>query len=202
MRSEAQKVRALAAVDESRTLGSGEDDLRWLGPDDTRTLVGASEVLGATFSPHCAAIQPALLARGLADVVERDGVRVFEHTQVTNIRAAPAGGASVVTPGGTIRADVVVRATEAWTPTLPGSHREIVPVYSLMVATEPLDPGFWSEAGLEERATFADYRHMIIYGQRTADGRLAFGGRGAPYHYGSAVRIRVRPGADRALVAA
>jgi glycine/D-amino acid oxidase-like deaminating enzyme len=57
-----------------------------------------------------------------------------------------------------------------------------------MVATEPLDAAFWSEAGLEGRATFADHRHMIIYGQRTADGRLAFGGRGAPYHYGSAVR--------------
>ena len=45
-------------------------------------------------------------------------------------------------------------------------------------------------ARLEGRATFADYRHMIIYGQRTADGRIAFGGRGAPYHYGSAVRAR------------
>jgi glycine/D-amino acid oxidase-like deaminating enzyme len=83
---------------------------------------------------------------------------------------------------------VVVRATEAWTPTLPGYHRDIVPVYSLMVATEPLGDAFWAEAGLSGRATFADHRHTIIYGQRTADGRLAFGGRGAPYHYGSAVR--------------
>jgi len=87
-----------------------------------------------------------------------------------------------------VRADVVVRATEAWTPTLPGSERDLVPVYSLMVATEPLGPDFWSSAGLEHRATFADHRHMIIYGQRTADGRIAFGGRGAPYHYGSSVR--------------
>ncbi len=29
---------------------------------------------------------------------------------------------------------------------------------------------------------------MIIYGQRTADGRFAFGGRGTPYHFGSRVR--------------
>ena len=87
-----------------------------------------------------------------------------------------------------MRADVVVRATEAWTPTLPGHRRDLVPVYSLMVATEPLGADFWEAAGLESRATFADHRHMIIYGQRTADGRIAFGGRGAPYHYGSAVR--------------
>ncbi len=57
-----------------------------------------------------------------------------------------------------------------------------------MVATEPLTEAFWAEAGLTERATFSDFRHMIIYGQRTRDGRIAFGGRGAPYHFGSAVR--------------
>jgi glycine/D-amino acid oxidase-like deaminating enzyme len=56
------------------------------------------------------------------------------------------------------------------------------------VATEPLPADFWSSARLDGRATFADYRHMIIYGQRTADDRIAFGGRGAPYHFGSAVR--------------
>ena len=81
----------------------------------------------------------------------------------------------------------MVRATEAWTATLPGLERAIVPVYSLMVATEPLSADFWSRAGLESRATFADHRHMIIYGQRTADDRIAFGGRGAPYHFGSTI---------------
>jgi glycine/D-amino acid oxidase-like deaminating enzyme len=192
-RSEAQRVRALAAVDEARALGFGVDDLRWLEPDETRALIGAAGTLGATFTPHCAALQPALLARGLADAVERRGVRVYEHTEVVDIQPASAGARPrVVTRGGTVDADVVVRATEAWTATLPGSHREIVPVYSLMVATEPLGPGFWSSAGLESRATFADHRHMIIYGQRTADGRIAFGGRGAPYHFGSSVR----PGYD------
>jgi glycine/D-amino acid oxidase-like deaminating enzyme len=194
VRSEAQRVRAMAEMDAARALGLGEDALRWLGPEEAHQLIGASGVLGATFTPHCAALQPALLARGLADAVERRGVQVFEHTEVLDIRSGssadrtPAGRPSVVTRGGTVRADVVVRATEAWTPTLPGLHREIVPVYSLMVATEPLGDGFWASAGLERRATFADHRHMIIYGQRTADGRIAFGGRGAPYHYGSSVR--------------
>jgi glycine/D-amino acid oxidase-like deaminating enzyme len=189
-RSEAQRDRAFAALEESRSLGFGEDDLRWLGPEETRTVLGAQGAIGATYTPHCAAIQPALLARGLADAAERHGVRLFEHTEVTEMRAADGAGAGarVVTPGGIVRADVVVRATEAWTPTLPGHQRDIVPVYSLMVATEPLGDDFWAEAGLSGRATFADHRHMIIYGQRTADGRLAFGGRGAPYHYGSAVR--------------
>ncbi len=186
VRSEAQRARARAEVDDARALGSAEEDLRWLGPEETHELIGAAGALGATFTPHCAVLQPARLARGLADAVERRGVRLFEHTQVLDLR--PGSSPSVVTRGGTVQADVVVRATEAWTPTLPGSRRDIVPVYSLMVATEPLSDDFWSEAGLESRASFADHRHTIIYGQRTADGRIAFGGRGAPYHYGSAVR--------------
>jgi glycine/D-amino acid oxidase-like deaminating enzyme len=186
VRSEAQRARTQAELDEARALGFGEDDLRWLDAAEALAMVGATEVLGATYTPHCAALQPALLARGLADAVERRGVRLHEHTEVLDIVAGPRP--RVVTNGGTVRAEVVVRATEAWTPTLPGLHRAVVPVYSLMVATEPLDDAFWAEAGLGGRATFADHRHMIIYGQRTADGRIAFGGRGAPYHYGSSVR--------------
>ena len=57
-----------------------------------------------------------------------------------------------------------------------------------MVATEPLPGAFWQEAGLARRQTFSDGRHLVIYGQRTADGRLAFGGRGAPYHFASTVK--------------
>ena len=56
-----------------------------------------------------------------------------------------------------------------------------------MVATEPLSDSQWQEIGLANRELFADYRHLIIYGQRTADNRIAFGGRGAPYHFGSSI---------------
>jgi glycine/D-amino acid oxidase-like deaminating enzyme len=89
---------------------------------------------------------------------------------------------------GAVRAKHVIRATEGYTPGLPGMHRAIAPVYSLMIATEPLPETLWEQIGLADRPTFGDLRHLIIYGQRTADGRFAFGGRGAPYHLGSAVR--------------
>ena len=188
-RTTAQRARALADVEEARALGFGEDDLRWLDARDARSLVGMAGILGATFTPHCAAIQPALLARGLGEAVERRGVTIREHTEVIDIIPGGSGRSPLVrTTAGSIKADVVVRAVEAWTPTLPGEKRTLVPVYSLMVATEPLGHAFWDNAGLETRATFTDYRHMIIYGQRTADGRIAFGGRGAPYHFGSNVR--------------
>ncbi|MGZ4611514.1 MAG: NAD(P)/FAD-dependent oxidoreductase, partial [Actinomycetes bacterium] len=75
----------------------------------------------------------------------------------------------------------------------PGLRRAVAPVYSLMLATEPLPAEFWDRVGLRERETWNDLRHLIIYGQRTADDRFAFGGRGAPYHFGS----RIRPSYDR-----
>jgi glycine/D-amino acid oxidase-like deaminating enzyme len=115
-------------------------------------------------------------------------VPIYEKTPVVKI-----GPGRVRTPHGTVRSETVVRATEAFSPALPGLRRSIVPIYSLMIATEPLPDAFWAGAGLADRPTFTDAREMIIYGQRTADGRFAFGGRGAPYHFGS----RVRPRFDR-----
>ncbi|MFG2099004.1 NAD(P)/FAD-dependent oxidoreductase [Micromonospora echinaurantiaca] len=187
-RSGPQLARARAAVEEAREFGLGPADLALLDAGEASARCAADGVLGGTYTPHCAAVHPARLVRGLARAVERRGVTIHERTPV----AAISPGAAV-TPAGTVRAPVVVRATEGYTPMLPGQRRTVAPVYSLMVATEPLPARTWERIGLAERETFSDHRHVIIYGQRTADGRLAFGGRGAPYHFGS----RVRPGYDR-----
>ncbi len=82
---------------------------------------------------------------------------------------------------------MVVRATEAFTAALPGHRRDLAPIYSLIVATEPLDAERLAAVGLADRETFTDFGHLLCYGQRTADGRIVFGGRGAPYHFGSSV---------------
>ena len=188
-RSATQLDRARDEVSEAREFGFGEDDVRLLTGDEAREFAAATAVLGGTYTPHCAAIHPARLVRGLAQVVRQRGVQVFERTPVTEI--APR---ALRTRHGVVRAEYVIRATEGYTPALPGLHRAVVPVYSLMIATEPLPDAVWQQIGLASRPTFGDGRHLIIYGQRTADGRLAFGGRGAPYHLGSAVR----PSFDRA----
>ncbi len=190
-RSGLQSARLQQRVEDSRELGYTEDDYRWLDHDEARERADVSDSLGAAYSPHCARIHPARLVRGLADVNERLGVRIFENTPVT--RLVPARGTrppEVITAGATVHARFVVRATEGFTPTLPKERRSVAPLYSLMIATEPQSASFWDEAGLREFETFADDRHLIIYGQRTADGRFAFGGRGAPYHFGSTVEQR------------
>ncbi|WP_208971603.1 NAD(P)/FAD-dependent oxidoreductase [Kineococcus rubinsiae] len=181
-RTLAQLQRAHAEADADEAAG-GAEGVRFLDARQACEKVRISGALGATFTPHCARVHPLRLARGLARAVERAGGRIVEGTRVTAI--APG---EVRTERGTVRCRSAVRATEAWTSTLPSSRRDVVPVYSLMVATEPLPASFWERAGLAGGETFSDFRNVIVYGQRTADDRLAFGGRGAPYHFGSSIR--------------
>jgi len=181
-RNPAQLERVREEVADHREWGFGEEDHRLLDAHEVTAIAGVSDALGGSFTPHCAAIHPARLVRGLADAVERRGVAVHERTAAVDVRSH-----RVVTAHGTVRAEHVVLATEGYTPTVAGRRRAIAPIYSLMTATEPLPDDTWAQIGLEKRTTFADNRHLTIYGQRTRDGRIAFGGRGAPYHYASKV---------------
>ncbi len=190
-RSELQATRLRDHVASAIELGSDQSDIAWLDERDARQRGSVSAMLGAMYTPHCARVHPARLVRGLSDVDEALGVEVFENTAATRILPRrPRRQAEVITIGGSVHAEFVVRATEGYTPTLPGERRTVAPLYSLMIATEPLPEHFWAEAGFAHGETFADDRHLIIYGQRTKDDRLAFGGRGAPYHFGSTVEQR------------
>ncbi len=187
-RTQTQVTRGRAEIDDAREWGFGAQDYSWLSAGEMRERIGCTDVLGGTYTPHTAAIHPARLARGLAQAVERLGVRIYEGTPALSLEPGV-----VRTPHGVVRAEKVIRCTEGYTPSLPGYRRSVIPVYSLMLATEPLPMAVWEQIGLARRETFNDGRHLIIYGQRTADDRLAFGGRGAPYHFGSTIR----PGFDR-----
>jgi glycine/D-amino acid oxidase-like deaminating enzyme len=187
-RNQAQLIRARELVEDERRLTGPVEELDLLSKDEAESIAGATRVLGATYTPHCAVVHPLRLVRGLARCVEERGVSIFERTAASALRPG-----EVVTKHGTVRADVIVRATEGYTASLRGERRRFVPLYSLMIATEPLPADAWEQIGLRRRETFADLRHMRIYGQRTADDRLAFGGRGAPYHFAS----RTRPDFDR-----
>ena len=182
-RSAPQWARAHAEVEDARSWGLDEDDVRLLDEAEATGVLAATRVRGATYTPHCAAIHPARLVRGLADAVVRRGVSLYEQTPATAIASG-----RVVTAHGTVRAEHVIRATEGYTRSLEGERRRLVPVYSLIIATEPLPAQVWEQIGLRRRETFSDHRHLIIYGQRTVDDRFVFGGRGAPYHFGSRIR--------------
>jgi glycine/D-amino acid oxidase-like deaminating enzyme len=187
-RNAAQIARAREEVEDERRLTGPVEGLELLSKEEAEGLARAAGVLGGKYTPHCAAIHPLRLVRGLASCVEARGVSIFERTAASEIQPG-----AVVTEHGTVKAEIVVRATEGYTPSLRGQRRKVIPLYSLMIATEPLSAAAWDEIGLRRRETFADLRHLRIYGQRTADDRIAFGGRGAPYHFAS----RTRPSFDR-----
>ncbi len=178
----------------SRRFGWGEEDRSWLDADEARTRIAVDGMVAATYSPHCAVVQPARLARGLARVVEDLGVRIAEGTAANAI--APG---RVRTDGGTVGAEVVVRALESGTGSIRGHERLLLAVHIHMGVTEPLPPSFWDAVGWREREALSDMRPVFVYAQRTIDDRIAFGlARGHP-HPGSLTPTYVVPTAARAL---
>jgi glycine/D-amino acid oxidase-like deaminating enzyme len=180
--SPAQLERLRAAIDDRRRFGLAEDDLRLLGRDELDRRVRVVGAIDAMYTPHCARVDPARLVRGLADAVQRRGVTIHERTAALTIEPG-----RVVCPTGSIRADTIVLATEAYTIERPGQARRFLPLYSLMVATEPLPDAVWRDIGWQAGETIGDYRHLFFYAQRTTDNRIAIGGRGAPYRLGSPI---------------
>ncbi len=179
-RGPAQCARARQEVVESAHWGTGTV---WLDHGAAAERLDVAGLDGATFNPNCARVQPFHLVRGVAAAVERRGGVIREGSRVGSL----AEGRVTLENGATVRARHVIRATEAWSSQLPGGRRAVAPVYSLVVATEPLPETMWEQIGLRRHETFSEHRHLVVYGQRTSDGRLVFGGRGAPYHFGSAI---------------
>lgn len=176
--NEAQLARLTAEYDDEARWES--TDVHWLSAAETRARIAVDGVRGGMWHPHCARINPGKLVRVLAGAVDDLGVPIYERTPVTEIRPRQA-----VTAAGTVEAQYVVRATEGFTAGLKGSHRTWLPMNSSMIATEPLPADLWNRIGWEGRETLGDAAHAYMYAQRTADDRIAFGGRGKPYLYGS-----------------
>lgn len=134
----------------------------------------------AAWHPHAARIQPAKLAAGLADAVERMGVQIYENTRVSQILPKQA-----VTEHGTVSAEYIVRATEGFTAGLQGLRRLWLPMNSSLIATEPLPSDVWEQLHWNQGEVLGDSAHVYMYAQRTDDDRIAIGGRGIPYRFGS-----------------
>jgi len=176
----AQERRLLARRPQLAHEGWGPADLMALDQEALGRRVRIPGARIALWSPHAARIHPARLVRGLADVVEAMGVAVYEGTEVTRVEPSRA-----VTRHGTVRAPYVLRALEGFTADLAGHRRDWLPMNSSMVATAPLPEAVWEEIGWQGAEVLGDEAHSYCYAQRTADGRIAIGGRGVPYRFGS-----------------
>jgi glycine/D-amino acid oxidase-like deaminating enzyme len=188
-RSPAQLVRLREYHDAE--VAFGEKDRLLLTARETAERLTVPRAFGATWTPHGARVHPVKLLRGLAGAVESLGVTIHESTPVTRIAHKHA-----FTPRGTVRAPYVLRCTEGFTAGIEGHKRSWLPMNSSMIATEPLPARVWDEIGWLGRETLGDMAHAYMYAQRTADDRIALGGRGVPYRYGSRTdRYGVTPAA-------
>jgi glycine/D-amino acid oxidase-like deaminating enzyme len=165
------------------------DRARLLSAHELAARVRIAGAEAALFLPDAAAIHAAKLARGLARLVERMGATIYERTEVTDYQPRRGGQpARLMTAAGTVEADVVVLAGEAYLTRLRRLHRSLIPVWSLIVLTEPLPERAWQQIGWQGHELIGSPRHTVVYLSRTHDGRLLFGGRGAPYRLGSPIR--------------
>jgi glycine/D-amino acid oxidase-like deaminating enzyme len=195
------RLRRAVAAQLASASASGAGDEEEPVELDAAGVAARVRVAGASagvWSPHGVRVQPAKLVRGLADAVERLGVRIYERTAVRELRAAGAGSgarggsagaergtAAAVTDRGTVRAPVVLCCLEGFTPSLRGQRRTLLPLNSAMLVTEPLGDAAWTAIGWAGGELLGDAAHAYVYAQRTDDGRIALGGRGVPYRYGS-----------------
>jgi glycine/D-amino acid oxidase-like deaminating enzyme len=145
-----------------------------------RRRIRVAGAVSGHFDPDCARVHPARLVGGLARVVRERGVRIHEGT-----RAVAVEPGVVTTERGTVRAPVVLRCLEGFTAGLAGHRRDWLPMNSAIVATAPLTAAQWDEIGWSGAELLGDEAHAYCYAQRTADGRIALGGRGVPYRFGS-----------------
>jgi len=182
-----------------RSLGWPEEDLYWLEPAEVTARIRIATPFGGTFNTNCAAVNPAKLARGVAEAAERRGASIYEQTTALSVEPG-----LVRTSHGTLRAARIVMALDAHATRLPGARRRLVPTYEHMIATEPFSEQTWQEIGLARRGLFGDYCRLFTYAQRTADDRIAIGGRNFDYHFGSAIHPRFERSAhvERLLVEA
>lgn len=178
----AQLQRAHELVDFMHSLGFDEEDFLHLTQQQLGEHINVNGALGGMYMSHCAAIHPARLACGLADVLEARGVDIFEQTPVVSLHRQ-----GFTTPAGHVKAGITILATEGYTRTIKGLERKLIPVHSMMIVTEPLSEQQLGKTGLSKRYTFNNGDHMTTYGQLTADQRIAFGCRGS-YHFGSRIR--------------
>lgn len=177
-RNPAQLHRLRAVADEERWWGDA--GARLLDAGEAQECVGVAGTVGGYWSPHTARIHPVKLVRGLAEVVERKGGQIYERSPVVDVKPG-----AVRTLRGEVRAPAVVVATEGFSAALPGWRRRLLPMNSSMIATEPLPAEIWEELRWDGGQVLGDMAHAYMYAQRTSDDRIALGGRGIPYRYGS-----------------
>ena len=174
-----------------RQLWGEVDRVRELSASEVQQRISVPGVTGALAITDMARVQPAKLVRGLAEAVERLGVRIVEETEVLSYASG-----QVVTARGVVQAPVILRGTEGFTATLKGHKRDWLPLNSAQIATAVLPPAVWAKIGWDGHELIGDLNNSYCYCQRTREGRITVGARGVPYKFGSKMDTNGAPDAE------
>ena len=178
----------------------GVEGLRWLDGGEMRSQVDSPTYIGARWEEQCALINPAKFVRGMKDVAVSNGVEVYERTPVLEFKAGKKR-LKLQTPGGTVKAEKAVFATNAFSTRFPQLYGKQFPVFTYIVLTEPLSEAKRASIGWKMRQGIEDARNMIHYYRLTADNRVLFGGSDAMYYYGGPLDRDRNPAVFRKLEA-
>lgn len=176
-----QEKRLREEFNHHRSLGFGDADYRWLDAGEVTDKLAMEGAQAAIHMAHNAAVHPARLARGLAATVESMGVSIYELSTVIRI-----GPNYLATETGSVKAGAIIIATEGYSNDTARHKNQLIPLHSMMVATEPLSAAQLDELRITQRYCFSSNHHLVTYGQLTADNRITFGCRGS-YNYGSRI---------------
>ena len=159
----------------------GLDDFRPLSGPECQDLVRSERIRMGHFEDDSLLVDPAALAWGLRRAAERRGVRIFEQTPVAELTEVRGRGPQARTPFGTVRADRMLIATNAYAHAIPALRRFIFTIYAYIIVTEPLTPAQWRRVGWEQQMGIEDKRIYPHFHRPTPDGRILWGGRDAPF---------------------
>ena len=179
-RTEAAMHRLRNRLNADRAWGYRPDEGIEFSAEDVAERIRVRGAVGGLFYPTVGRIDPGGLVRGLAELVERLGVKIHEHSGVESISSGHAR-----TKQGIVRAEVILRCTEGYSSEIAPDARRTIPINSSIIVTEPLPSDVWEEIGWRKKELFSDAAHVFSYAQQTDDRRILIGGRGNPYHFRS-----------------
>jgi glycine/D-amino acid oxidase-like deaminating enzyme len=145
-----------------------------LSQQETRDLIGTEAYIGALKIMGNGHLHPLNLCVGEAQAAVRRGATIYEQSPVRDIEKA--GTPRVITENGSVSADFVVLAGNAYQFLNRRLRSQLFPVNSFMIATEPLPEELIAEINPEDLAV-CDPNFVLEYFRLSADKRLLFGGR-------------------------
>lgn len=181
--------------EEAGHLRAGGQQVEILDAAQLRAQVDSPTYVGGLWrKDRVAVVDPARLAWGLRRAAEARGVRFFDHSPAQAVAAGGGQGPLVLqTPAGTVRADRVLVATNAYSPPVRAVRRYVIPVYDYVLVTEPLTDAQLTSIGWRNRQGIGDAANLFHYYRLTADNRILWGGYDAVYHFAN----RIDPALDQ-----